>query len=48
MTIAGNSVNGSGFYDPGHGFANRLQVAITGGVTVNSYNVYQSNHAYFN
>ena len=36
VTITGQSTNGSGFYDPGVGFANRLQVAVTGGVVVNS------------
>ena len=34
ITITGQSVNGSGFYDPGIGFANRLHVAISGGVRV--------------
>lgn len=36
ITITGQSTNGSGFYDPGTGFTNRLQVAISGGVRVTS------------
>jgi hypothetical protein len=36
VIITGNSVNGSGFYDPGSAFPNRLQVSIGGNVTVNS------------
>ena len=36
VTINGQSNNGTGFYDPGVGFANRLQVAVSGGVVVNS------------
>ncbi|MCA1594578.1 MAG: lamin tail domain-containing protein [Acidobacteria bacterium] len=36
VTITGTSVNGSGFYDPGTGFPNRIAAAVTGGVTVNS------------
>lgn len=36
VTITGISVNGSGFYDPGAGFDCRLDVSISGGVTVNS------------
>jgi len=40
-TITGTSVSGSGFFDPGSdtggpGYANRLQAAVSGGVTVNS------------
>ena len=36
VTVTGTQVSGSGFYDPGTGFANRLAGAITGGVVVNS------------
>lgn len=35
VTISGQTVSGAGFYDPGAGFANRLQVAVSG-VTVKS------------
>ena len=34
ITITGQSSNGSGFYDPGIGFAKRLQVAIGGGARI--------------
>jgi len=37
MTLTGTSSLGSGFFDPGAGFANRLQVTASGGVTVNSF-----------
>ena len=36
LTITGQSINGSGFYDPGVGFTNRLQVSVLGGVVVKS------------
>ena len=36
LYIIGSSSNGSGFYDPGVGFASRLQVTISGGVSVTS------------
>jgi len=36
VIIAGESVNGSGFFDPGLGFSSHLQVIVGGGVTVNS------------
>ncbi len=37
LTITGTQVSGSGFFDPGAGFANRLAAAVNGGgVTVNS------------
>lgn len=35
VTVTGSSVSGSGFYDPGTGFPNRLGAAV-GGVVVNS------------
>ena len=38
ITINGQSGNGSGFYDPGVGFANRPQVSISGGVAVQAVN----------
>ncbi len=36
VTITGTSTAGSGFFDPGAGFANRIGASVTGGVTVNS------------
>ncbi|CAN5578171.1 hypothetical protein BH10BAC5_BH10BAC5_20160 [soil metagenome] len=36
VTLTRTSVSGSGFFDPGSGFAGRLKVAIDGGVVVNS------------
>ena len=36
VTVTGNQVSGSGYYDPGTGFANRLVGAVSGGVVVNS------------
>jgi len=36
VTITGTSTSGSGFFDPGTGFPNRITAAVSGGVTVNS------------
>ena len=36
VTITGTSTAGSGFFDPGFGFANHLTASVSGGVTVNS------------
>ena len=36
ITINGTTINGSGFYDPGVGFANHISSQISGGVVVNS------------
>jgi hypothetical protein len=36
VTITGTSTSGSGFFDPGAGFTNRMTAAISGGVAVNS------------
>jgi hypothetical protein len=36
LTITGSSVDGSGFYEPGPGFARHLKVLIDGEITVNS------------
>lgn len=36
VTLTGTSSAGSGFYDPGAGFAGRISATISGGVTVNS------------
>jgi hypothetical protein len=36
VDVTGTSVSGSGWFDPGAGFPNRLSASVTGGVTVNS------------
>ncbi len=36
VTITGTVASGSGFFDPGTGFANRIGASVTGGVVVNS------------
>ncbi|MBA4312779.1 MAG: hypothetical protein C0417_09135 [Chlorobiaceae bacterium] len=37
LTVTGTSASGSGFYDPGTGFVNRLNAVVNGsGVTINS------------
>ena len=36
VVITGTSTEGSGFYDPGAGFTNRIAATVTGGVVVNS------------
>lgn len=36
VTVTGTQVSGSGFFDPGAGFLNRIAGAVSGGVTVNS------------
>ena len=36
ITVTGTSSAGSGFFDPGSGFANHLAASVTGGVVVNS------------
>lgn len=36
VTVTGTQVSGSGFFDPGAGFPNRIAATVTGGVTVNS------------
>lgn len=36
ITITGASVDGSGFFDPGAGFAKHISATVSGGVTVNS------------
>jgi hypothetical protein len=43
-TITGTSVAGSGFFDPGVAFANRIAASVTGGVTVNSVTYIDPNH----
>lgn len=36
VTVTGSSITGSGFFDPGAGFANRIAASMSGGVVVNS------------
>jgi hypothetical protein len=36
VVVSGTSVSGSGWFDPGPGFPNRLGAAVSGGVVVNS------------
>ncbi len=36
ITVTGTSASGSGFYDPGPGFAKRIAASVSGGVVVNS------------
>ena len=43
-TITGTSTAGSGFFDPGPGFANRIGATVTGGVTVNSVTYVDPSH----
>ena len=47
IVITGTSVNGSGFFDPGAGFANRIGTVI-GGVTVNSVSYTDPTHVTVN
>jgi hypothetical protein len=44
VTVTGTSTNGSGFFDPGPGFANRLQASVSGGVTVNKVTFVDPTH----
>lgn len=48
IIVTGTSSNGSGFFDPGTGFANRISVAITNGVTVNSVSFTDPTHLTIN
>lgn len=36
VTVTGSVVSGSGFFDPGAGFTNRMGASVSGGVVVNS------------
>ena len=44
ITITATAVSGSGFFDPGTGFAKHLDVSFSGGVTVNSKTVIDPTH----
>ena len=48
VTITGTSVAGSGFFDPGAGFANRIGASVSGGVTVNSVTYTDPTHVTLN
>ncbi len=48
VTITGTSTAGSGFFDPGAGFANRIAGSVSGGVTVNSVTFVDATHVTLN
>ena len=48
VNITGTSSSGSGFFDPGSGFANRLVVSVSGGVIVNSDTFIDATHITIN
>ena len=49
VILTGTAVSGSGFYDPGVGFSNRISAAVGGaGVTVNSITYTDSTHITLN
>jgi hypothetical protein len=48
VNISGTSSSGSGFFDPGAGFANRLAVSVSGGVIVNSVTFTDATHITIN
>src|SRR5437867_659594 len=48
VTITGTSTAGSGFFDPGAGFARRIGATVTGGVTVNSATYTDPTHVVLN
>src|SRR5581483_6458437 len=49
IVLTGTSTSGSGFYDPGAGFQNRLAATISGsGVTVNSVTYTDATHITLN
>ncbi len=48
VTITGISVSGSGFFDPGSGFANHITATVTGGVVVNGVTYSDSTHVVLN
>jgi len=48
ITITGTSEFGSGFFDPGAGFASRLVAAVSGGVVVNSVTFVDATHLTLN
>lgn len=48
VTITGAQLAGSGFFDPGTGFANRIAASVGGGVTVNSVTYTEPTHVTLN
>ncbi len=48
VTVTGTSVAGSGFFDPGAGFANRIGASVSGGVTINSLTYTDPTHVTLN
>ncbi len=48
VTITGTQIDGSGFYDPGAGFACRIGAAVSGGVLVNSVTYTDPTHVTLN
>jgi hypothetical protein len=48
VTITGTPVGGSGFFDPGSGFPNRIAAAVSGNVTVNSVTFTDATHLTLN
>jgi len=44
VVVTGTSTLGSGFFDPGTGFANRLTATVSGGVTVNKVTYIDPTH----
>jgi hypothetical protein len=44
VNVTGTSSSGSGFFDPGNGFTNRLQAAVSGGVVVNGVTYLDPTH----
>src|SRR5438445_188176 len=48
VTITGTSTAGSGFFDPGAGFARRIGATVTGGVTVNNVTYTGPTHVVLN
>jgi hypothetical protein len=48
VVITGTSTGGSGFYDPGAGFTNRIAATVTSGVVVNSVTFTDPTHVTLN
>jgi hypothetical protein len=48
VQVTGTSTSGSGFFDPGAGFPNHIQAAVSGGVIVNSITYTDPTHVTLN
>jgi hypothetical protein len=48
VSVTGTSASGSGFYDPGAGFAKRITASVSGGVVVNSVTYVDPTHVTLN